>query len=124
MKKIILAFVGKTIVLNLWATWCGPCIKEMPSLDRLFGKVDGRNTVVIAVSQDSGGVAVAQPFLQRIGINNLAAYADPARKLWRDFEVRGLPTTFVISPNGMIVARVEGAIEWDDPNVMRLFKLE
>lgn len=112
-------FKGKTVVLNVWATWCGPCIKEMPSLDRLASKLDSNKAVVLAVSQDKGGAAIAKPFLDNLGIKNLPAYADPSNKFSRDLGIRGLPTTFIISPSGAIVGRVEGPLEWDSPEIVR-----
>jgi thiol-disulfide isomerase/thioredoxin len=112
-------FKGKTVVLNLWATWCGPCVKELPSLDRLAGKLDGNNAVVLAVSQDKGATAIAKPFLDKLGVKNLPPYTDPSRKLSKDFGVRGLPTTFIIACSGMIVGQVEGPLEWDSPEMIR-----
>jgi len=116
------AFEGRTIVLNVWATWCGPCIKELPSLERLSDKLDPSKAMVLLVSQDKGGVAVAKPFLDRLGIKNLETYGDPSSKLSRDLAIRGLPTTFVISPNGQIVGRVEGPLEWDAPDMVEFIR--
>lgn len=113
------AFHGKTLVLNIWATWCAPCIKELPSLDRLAGKLDARKAFVMAVSQDKGGAAIAKPFLDKIGIKNLPSYADPSGALWRAMGIRGLPTTFIISEKGAIVGRVEGVLEWDSPEIIQ-----
>lgn len=112
-------FKGKTVVLNVWATWCAPCIKEMPSLDRLAAQLDPNRTSVLAVSQDKGGLAIAKPFLERLGVKNLSAFTDPSGKLSRDLGIRGLPTTFIISPAGAIVGRVEGPLEWDAHDVVR-----
>lgn len=106
-------FKGKVVILNLWATWCAPCIKEMPSLDRLSARLDNEKAVVVAVSQDKGGVAIAKQFIDRIGVENLVVYADPSGKLSRDLGVRGLPTTFIVTPDGTITSRVEGPTDWD-----------
>lgn len=107
------AFAGKVIVLNFWATWCAPCIKEMPSLERLSAQLPAENFVVVAISQDRGGVAVARPFLTKIKVNQLPIYVDPAGRVARDFGARGFPTTVIINGDGLIVARLEGGIEWD-----------
>jgi thiol-disulfide isomerase/thioredoxin len=113
------SFTGKIVVLNVWATWCGPCIKEIPSLDRLAAKLDPSKAVVLAISQDKGGIAIAKPFLDNLGTKNLSAFADPSGKLSRDLAIRGLPTTFIVAQTGQIIGRVEGPLEWDSPDIVQ-----
>lgn len=112
-KTTIDAFRGKIVILNFWATWCAPCIKEMPSLERLASRLPAEKFAVIAVSQDRGGASVANPFLDRIGVKNLPIYFDPNRKLSRDLGVRGFPTTVIIARHGTVVGKLEGVAEWD-----------
>ncbi len=112
-------FRGKVVVLNLWATWCAPCVTEMPSLDRLASRFESDRLVVLAVSQDKGGSAVVTPFLMRLALQKLKIFADPSGRLFRDFGVRGLPTTFIIDPSGATIARVEGPLDWDAGDVVR-----
>jgi thiol-disulfide isomerase/thioredoxin len=114
----IKSFKGKIVILNLWATWCAPCIKEMPSLEKLAALLPQDKFRVIAVSQDRGGASVAKPFLDRIGIKKLDLYYDPTRRLSRDLGVRGLPTTIIIANDGTIVSRLEGVAEWDTKEVI------
>lgn len=118
------AFKGKIVILNFWATWCAPCIKEMPSLERLAARLPAEKFAVIAVSQDKGGASIAKLFLSRIGVHNLPLYVDPNGRLSRDLSVRGLPTTVVIARDGTIVGKLEGTAEWDANDVVAyLFSL-
>lgn len=112
------AFQGRVVILNLWATWCAPCVRELPSLNRLAEKLDKNRAVVLAVSQDKGGAAIAKPYLEKLDVPNLAAHADPTGRLSREFGARGLPTTIIIDEMGRVVARAEGALEWDTDNVV------
>jgi thiol-disulfide isomerase/thioredoxin len=90
-------FKGKVVILNLWATWCAPCVKEMPSLERLSARLPNESFAVVAVSQDKGGVAIAKSFLDRIGGRGLPRYVDPSGRIARDLGARGFPTTVLIS---------------------------
>lgn len=94
------AFRGKIVILNLWATWCAPCVKEMPSLQRLAARMLADQFAFVAVSQDKGGIAVAKPFLDRLGISELPIYTDSAGRLPREYGGRGMPTTFIIGSTG------------------------
>jgi thiol-disulfide isomerase/thioredoxin len=105
-------FKGKPVLVNLWATWCEPCLREMPSLDRLQARLDGRLTV-LAVSEDRGGGRLVNPFVAKLGLGSLKIYLDPKSEVARAFGVRGLPTTIVIDADGRVRGRVEGAAEWD-----------
>jgi thiol-disulfide isomerase/thioredoxin len=105
-------FRGKPVVVNLWATWCQPCLREMPSLERLQEKLTGRLTVA-AVSQDRGGEKAVRPFLARLGLDKVKVYLDPKSEVGKAFGARGLPTSIVLDAEGREVGRVEGAAEWD-----------
>jgi thiol-disulfide isomerase/thioredoxin len=118
-------FRGKIVILNLWATWCAPCVKEMPSLERLAGRLPPDRFAVVAVSQDKGGVAIAKFFLDRIGVRSLPLYVDPNGRVSREFGVRGLPTTILIAQSSTVLAKLEGPAEWDsDEIVAYLLSLE
>ncbi|MBV8494836.1 MAG: TlpA family protein disulfide reductase [Alphaproteobacteria bacterium] len=105
-------FKGKVVLLNLWATWCQPCLKEMPSLEKLQASRDDKLTVA-AVSEDRGGKDVVEPFIDKHGLDKLKIYLDPKSAVGHAFSARGLPTTLVIDAEGRVVGRVEGAAEWD-----------
>lgn len=105
-------FAGKTVVLSLWATWCPPCLNEMPALDRLQKAMGGETFTVVALNQDRGGAKVATQWLADKGLG-LAVYADPKGSVARALEAAGLPTTVVIDAQGFERARLIGEAEWD-----------
>jgi thiol-disulfide isomerase/thioredoxin len=104
---------GKVVVLNLWATWCAPCVREMPALDRLQALVGGPDAEIVALSLDRGGMAQVGPFFERLGLANLAIYLDPPSEAMKTFRPRGLPTTIIVGRDGRELGRVEGELAWD-----------
>lgn len=115
-------FSGRLVLLNVWATWCGPCVREMPSLDRLQAKLGGRDFQVVALSVDRGGRDTVEPFLKKLGVENLGLYLDPPNASMAALASRGLPTTLLVSPDGQELGRVEGAVEWDSPEVVAFLR--
>jgi len=115
-------FAGKVLVINFWATWCAPCVKEMPTLDRLQGKLGGKDFQVLTISQDREGAKVAKPFMEKNEWKNLAFYVEPRGKFARDAALNGLPTTLIIDKSGREVARVEGEVQWDSPEVEKILR--
>ncbi len=107
-------FRGKVVVLNLWATWCTPCVAEMPMLDRLQQQLESVGVVVVALSLDRGGPNVVKAFYQEHGIKHLGVYVDPTMRAQSDFKVIGLPTTILIDREGRDRGRIVGPAEWDD----------
>lgn len=103
---------GKALVVNLWATWCGPCVEEMPTLDALAKKYGGAGLMVLPVSQDSGEPAQIATFLKEHNLPNLAIYRDPENQLGFHYNTGMLPTTVVYDRDGKEVARVVGAMDW------------
>jgi thiol-disulfide isomerase/thioredoxin len=113
-------FQGRVVVLNLWATWCAPCRKEMPSLDRLEAALGGEDFAVVALAVDRGKLGKIEDFYQEIGIENLAIYHDQSAKAGRSLRAPGLPTTLIIDRSGKEVGRVLGDAEWDGDDVVSL----
>lgn len=108
------AFSGRFVLLNFWATWCGPCKLEMPSLDRLQQRYPSNRLSVIALSSDRTGPAAVLPFFEEVGIQVLEPYYDP----WGS-NARGVisqyPTTVLLGPDGRELGRIEAPAEWDSP---------
>lgn len=110
-------FAGKVVLLNFWATWCAPCVEEMPALDRLQAELGGDRFQVVAVSSDRSGAEAVAPFYEQHGLESLPIYLDPEGAVGRAFGIRGLPTTVLIDSQGREVARKEGVAEWDEPPI-------
>lgn len=108
------AFKGKYVLANFWATWCSPCVKEMPALDRLAARLEKSGIVVVAISQDEGGATQVRPFVEKLKLTKIRVLFDPDKKAFRDYALRGLPTTILVSPEGKLVARLEGSAAWDE----------
>lgn len=115
-------FRGEVVVLNLWATWCPPCVAEMPALDRTQAALAREGWAVLALSSDRGGAAQVQPFYERTGVRELEVLLDPRGAAARAFGARGLPTSVVINRQGQEVARLEGAAEWDQPAFLQALR--
>ncbi len=117
-KPVTLAdFRGKPVLLNLWATWCAPCVREMPTLDALAAR-DGATLTVLTVSQDMEPAKV-QPFLTERKLTNLKAYRDPDLKFSTGMGV-SLPTTILYDTAGKEVWRVTGGMDWAGADAARL----
>jgi thiol-disulfide isomerase/thioredoxin len=111
-------FRGRVVLLNVWATWCVPCRKEMPALDRLQARLGGQDFLVIPLSVDRQGVAPVKRFYQELGLEKLGIYVDPSGKGSRSVAIPGVPTTLLIDRQGREVARKMGAAEWDGPEMV------
>jgi thiol-disulfide isomerase/thioredoxin len=116
------AFRGRTVLLNLWATWCAPCRKEMPALDRLQKSLGSDKFEVVAVAVDRKGLEGAKAFLDQIKTERLALYADPSARMGSELKAVGMPTTILIDGQGREVGRLVGPAEWDHADAERLIK--
>lgn len=119
-------FRGKTVLVNLWATWCVPCRQEMPALDRLQAELGGQDFQVVAINVDTRNSEKPKTWLQENGIRNLAYYADPAGKLLQVLQksghVVGLPTTLVVDGSGCEIALLKGPAEWASPDALAFMR--
>lgn len=103
---------GEVLVVNLWATWCAPCIEELPSLAKLADQVKGQGVRVVAISVDRADRAVVRKFLDANGAQNLEAYQDDGMALARELGVKGLPTTIIVGADGTWRGSLVGPADW------------
>lgn len=112
-------FKGKPLLVNLWATWCGPCVAEMPTLDKLARREVARLQVIV-VSQDSGGRDLVAPWWAKRSFDLLKPYIDPKSDLGFAFNTGMVPTTVLYDKEGKEVWRVIGSMDWDGPRANTL----
>ena len=113
-RKLVLDdFLGRIVLLNLWATWCAPCRAEMPTLDNLQAILGGSDFEVLALSLDQGGAQDVERFYRDLGLRHLAIYVDPTTRAQRELRVFGLPTTLLIGADGRELGRLIGPTDWD-----------
>lgn len=115
-------FQGRVVLLNIWATWCGPCRAEMPTLDRLQAALGGPDFEVVALSIDRAGIGAVDRFYAEIGVKHLGRFIDVTAKTGRDLGAYGLPTTLLIDREGREIARHVGPAEWDTPSMTTFFR--
>jgi thiol-disulfide isomerase/thioredoxin len=115
---------GRTLLLNLWATWCVPCRKEMPALDALQTKLGGPGFEVVAVNIDTRDIDKPKNWLNEVGVHKLSYYADSSAKVFQDLKAIGkafgMPTTLIVDPNGCELANLAGPAEWGSDDAIKL----
>jgi peroxiredoxin len=115
------AFAGRVVLLNVWATWCGPCEAEMPSMQRLHERLGSEGLAIVAVSVDVGARAAVRRWIEERELT-FSILQDPAGTIERTYQTIAVPESFVIDRNGTIVKKHIGALEWDAPEQQRLFR--
>lgn len=122
-KDLTLAdFRGKLVLLNIWATWCVPCRREMPTLDRLQAQLGGPDFQVLALSIDRGGFEAITKFYAEVGVKHLAMYLDSSSQAASTLGAVGLPTTLLIDRDGNEIGRLVGPAEWDSPDMIAFIR--
>ena len=115
---------GRTVLVNLWATWCVPCRKEMPALDELQARLGGPDFEVVAINIDTRDSDKPRAWLKEVGITRLAYYADPNAKVFQDLKLIGrafgMPTTLLVDPAGCEIGTISGPAEWASEDAIRL----
>ncbi len=117
----IAKFKGKVVLLNFWATWCAPCVKEMPALQKLQADLGSPDFAVVAVNEDRGGLVVAKRFADAHDLK-LDLYLDPPNQAARALKLRGLPTTLLVDRDGREIGRFEGGADWSAPEAEALIR--
>jgi thiol-disulfide isomerase/thioredoxin len=115
-------FRGRVLLVNYWATWCTPCVAEMPSLDRLEARLGGPDFAVLPIASDRAGLKVVEPFYEKAGLKNLPIYLDQDMKFTRSSGERGLPTTLLVDRTGLEIGRLEGDAAWDSKDAEALIR--
>ena len=113
---------GQWVVLNFWATWCAPCRKEMPSLDKLALAMQGRNLLVLTVATGPNPVPAITAFIAETDLKNITFLRDPTSQMARAMGVMALPVTLLINPQGQEVGRLIGDADWAAPNAIAFFE--
>ena len=115
-------FKGRVVVLNFWATWCAPCKREMPSLDRLAASFDADELVVVALAVDRSAPEKLRAFMDDGGANHLPIYRNPKMQTLRAFKLPGLPSTLIIDAQGQLIGGHSGFEVWDSPEIIETLR--
>lgn len=113
---------GRVALVNLWATWCAPCRKEMPDLAKLQAELGSKDFEVVAISVDRKGVDASSAFLKETGADNLALYVEPTTTVVNELQALGLPSTLLIDREGREIGRLVGPADWASPEAQTLIK--
>ena len=120
-KMVRLAdYRGKVVLVNIWATWCKPCVDEMPSMEKLYHKFKGKNFEILAVSIDEPGLKVVAPFMKKLNLT-FPALIDSEGAVKAFYGITGVPESFIIDQQGILIKKIVGPVNWDTPNIFRFF---
>lgn len=111
-------YKGKVVVVNLWATWCPPCVRELPALHRLNQTLNAEQFALVPISIDADAAKIVQPFLADLGLSAFDSYFDPQQHLRDAFPLDTIPATFILNEQGELVAYVRSYVDWDDENAI------
>ncbi|RLA40134.1 MAG: TlpA family protein disulfide reductase [Gammaproteobacteria bacterium] len=121
-KMISLAdYQGKVVLLNIWATWCPPCVEEMPSMEKLHQAMNGADFEILAISIDASGAGAVRTFMKKHRLS-FTALVDPKGAVKNLYQTTGVPESFILDKNGMIVEKVIGPRDWASPEAVRFFR--
>lgn len=112
------SFKGHVVLVNLWATWCGPCKAELPTFEALAPKLKSFGGKILPICTDEGGINTAQAYFEAQNIRNLPVLSDPSGEDLNLIQSEGIPVTLVVRPDGKAVAELEGAADWNTQGVL------
>lgn len=115
-------FKGKIIMVNMWATWCPPCVRELPAIERLATKFKSEDFVLLPISIDAEGKQQVQPFLSSLGMPKFNSYYDQHQLLGDVFPLDTIPATFILDQKGQLIAFVRSYVDWDDAKAVSLIQ--
>ena len=113
---------GKVVIINMWATWCPPCVRELPALNRLEKTLSKDEYVLMPISIDAEGKDQVNPFLDSIGLASFTSYYDAKQNLREVFPLDTIPATFILNKEGELVAFVRTYVDWDDENAVEFLQ--
>lgn len=112
--------VGKVVLVNIWATWCPPCVDEMPSMEKLYNKFKGEKFEILAVSIDTLGLKAVVPFMKKLKLT-FPALIDTEGSIKTVYRATGVPESFIIDKQGILIKKIIGPVDWAAPNIFRFF---
>ena len=118
-KRSLADYRGHGLVVNFWATWCGPCRLELPTLAALARALKSSNILVLPISVDRGGAKTVESYFARHMVGNLPVLVDPSMSALDAFNLNGIPATIVVNPKGDVIAHLESAADWSTPGTIR-----
>jgi peroxiredoxin len=120
-KKVSLSdYKGMVVLVNIWATWCSPCVEEMPSMEKLYRKFKGENFEILAVSIDEPGLKAVAPFMKKSNLT-FPALIDSEGAIKAVYGITGIPESFIIDQQGILLKKIVGPVDWATPNIFRFF---
>ena len=114
---------GKVVLVNIWATWCPPCVEEMPSMEKLYRKFKGQNFEILAVSIDEPGLEAVAPFMKKSNLT-FPALIDSEGTIKAVYGVTGIPESFIVDKQGILIKKIVGPVDWASPAIFRFFSEE
>jgi peroxiredoxin len=120
-KVSLTDFRGKIVFLNIWATWCAPCVAEMPSMEKLYQELKDEDFEILAVSVDESGAGAVSPFVEKYKLG-FPVLLDTGGKIKDLYQTTGIPESFIIDKDGIIVEKVIGPRDWAGAGAIRFFR--